>query len=774
MQRSFLTGLWTCLLIGVATIVRPPAVAVASSADDLTQLTAALDELDKWVGAESNGDKWRKFLATRALRGQMAQGDAADPAVVAQVLHRYETDIKGLDMRKFVAVRQRIQAWLDALQEQYSDDLPKLAWACRGDYRPVPKSERLATSRAELRKQAHKLEQRLGTDSSFAEQWKKYLRWDRLQPHLSDDVTLDENSFAEVTAVLRRFRSEAEGLHQPVFTETAQALDHYRALLGWYQTVDEYARRFRKSYDAPGKERRSYILQMQELEKQLTRHLESPTIETTRKVGQLLGVVETLGQSPQLVQAIRSHFTSPNVYAQMSESAMNRLAQRPVSEVRPVRDFILGARIRGTAVSTGELTLRTLPSEDNVTVELQIAGNVQSDTVGYRKPVKISNRGSTDFVATKQVHISDERFVAMPSTATAKTNNRTCSVKKTGGRFGTRLVERIAWKKVRESKSQGEYIASQRTKQKLTTKFDNDILQAMTQARRNYDSKVRPPLMRVGMFPEYLQMASTDHSVGAEATLASYEQLAPGGLPLSVESPADLSVQVHETVANNLLPTILAGVKIKQDQPDQPPHLEGDYPSWLEKLIQESSNKRQLTVEAEDTQPADQDAQAEQAAADQQATKADFKPFSMTFNGAHPVSVKFDDQQVKLRIRFAELVTVEEGEEQIREDWDFIVTFQVDQAGDGVVLRRVGNVEAFPTGFDTDPRWGDKLTGEQVATRGALTKILNKRAEQEEGFPTEIKLPPVEIPISEGVTKTLLLKDLICDDGWLTIGYQLP
>jgi len=759
-QQAFAVRLTVFFLLIGAYFALVSSPAAAAAPDQVAQLTTALDQLDQWVGEETNGEKWRKYLASRTLRAQIEKGQAADPAIVSRVLEQYRSDATGLDQKLFVDVAREIESWRDALVAQFSGDLPKLAWASRGDYRPASQAERLAPSLAELRQTAQALEQSLGTNTPFAENWKRYLRWDRLEPHLIGEVAVSKQVLSDLTAVLRRFRSNANGLERPEFTSTAEAIEHYRGMLQWYQRVKEIAQRSRRKYSAQDLERRVYMMQLLELEKQLTRHLESPSIETSRKIGQLMGLVQQLDQSPQLVKAMRSHFTQPNFFTEIAESAINRLAERPVNDTQAVRDCILGARILGTANSTGFMTLRTLPAHDHIALELQLSGTIHSNTVGHKKPVQITSRSNTNFSATKSLQISDDHFVAQPATASASTNSRTLSIKKTGGRFGRRLIEKIAWKKVGESKRQSERIASQRAEQKVTKKFDDQVAEVIYEARDKYDHQGRPPLVRFGVFPDYLQMASTDHSINIESMLASYEQVSASTMPISMATH-DLSLKIHESVANNLLPSILAGVGIQQETESEPPKLLGDFPPWLKELADKHASK--VTEE----KPADDNSEDD-------AAESEFKPFSVTLNRKHPISLSFDDQQVSLRIRIAELKTLENGEEKIRENWDFLITFQIIQSDNGIVLRRVGDIEAFPTGFDTNPLWGDKLSGEQAATRGVLAKVLKKRADGENGLPEEIEIPPFQFTTADGVEYLLELQHLDCDNGWLTLGYRLP
>jgi len=776
------TGRLTAILL--AAILTQCALAAAHAPDpnadpiDVAQVTTALDNLDEWIGSGPNGDKWRKFLASSALRRQIDQGNQADPAVVARVLQQYRADENGLDKRRFVAASQAIESWLAALKQQYADDLAKLAWASRGDYVPIDQAERLAPARAQLRRAAAKLERKFRRNSQLAKDWKSDLKWELLQPHFSDQVELDDQSLADLTAVLRRFRLHHEGLQGQTLTQAAAALEHYRQLVGWYQLVDEVAQRSRRKRSLAALERAVYQLQMKDLEKYLTRHREAPTAESTRQIGRLLGLIEHLGQSPELVAAVRSQLARPNVFAGATESLLNRLAARPVHETQPVRDFILGASVRGSAVTNGTVSLRTLPADDHMELEITVAGNIRSKTVSFKKPVCISSRGLTSYRATKKVLISNDDFTALPACTAARTKTRTCSVKKTGGNFGRQFIERIARKKVAKSKSQAERIAARRASKKVSAKIDDQIDAALEGARGKYDSMVRPALERAGLFPEHMLFSSEADSVGFEVTLASHHQISTRQQP-PLATNNDLTVQIHETSINNLVPSILAGIVLRQENEAQPPTVEGDIPAWIKKLSQQHRTKHEGFLAAPPTNITEAPPTniTEEKPDDKQPNdKAPFKPWSLRLNDQHPVSVSFDNQKLVVRVRIAELKTIEEGEESIRNDWDFLITYAVAQEGNEVILRREGKIEALPTGFDPqwfgDARWQEKLSGKEVSIRRVLEQNLNRRAEAGEGFPREVRIPAIKFKLHDGTQQTLDLAQLDCDSGWLTIGYR--
>src|SRR6185295_8457335 len=122
------------------------------------------------------------------------------------------------------------------------------------------------------------------------------------------------------------------------------------------------------------------------------------------------------------------------------------------------------------------------------------------------------------------------------------------------------------------------------------------------------------------------------------------------------------------------------------------------------------------------------------------------------------------DGKIAIRIRAAEL-TSEDAEYK---NWDFIVTYQITQDENRILLKRVGEIEVFPTGFD--PAWDKQLTAQQAAFRNTLAGSMNARARAGQSFPAEIPIQPVRLS-RFGV---LFLKELVADDGWLTVGWVLP
>ena len=351
--------------------------------------------------------------------------------------------------------------------------------------------------------------------------------------------------------------------------------------------------------------------------------------------------------------------------------------------------------------------------------------------------------------------ISDDRFYASPTNVSARARNHIRSVRKTGGDFGRKLIEKIAWKKVLQKKAQTERIAAEKARRRISAKFDKRVFTALTQGREKYEQKLRLPMLRRGFVPEEVHFTSNTGALLAQMSLATGRQLSTDTSPPPKDLRNDVTVQVHETAINNFLPFILSGVGMRQDAADEPSRLEGDVPPWLKKLAEENNG-----LESEDSQEEVEEPLEE-----------DFKPYELVFNSEHPASVSFDENRLVVRLRFAVLKTSLDEDDKPLENWDFLVTYQVTRRDNSIVLVRDGQIEVFPTGFD--PRWDTRMTSKQVGYRNNLAKNINKKAARGEGFPAEIVVPELKLSDEDQPERTFQLQQLECDDGWLTIGYRV-
>jgi hypothetical protein len=754
-----------CLLAAAAQLAQAqtpassPAVGTSHQPSDnaARRATAALDKLDAWLGNNPNGDRWRQYLQTAQLRAELQRGADADLAAVSAALRRVSGNANGLNLAPFATVREALRAWLSELRQGYAGDLSKLALASRGDHEPIT-ADQFARVRAAMRNKAQALLQSLGGNTQLARNWQTYLKWNQLQPHLADNFQVTNRSLADLDEVLQRLRANQPGLELPVFVNLAKAIAKYRALASWTRAV--------RSRDAAA----DYARLLDNIAAALDRHRERPTSETAWRVGRVLGIIDSLGQAPDLVMAIRKQYARPNIEAIVSTNFLQRAPNRGINQVRPVRDCILGTTIIGTACTLGDVQYALQPSENSIAMAIYLDGHAQSRTNGYNGPVRIHTTGVTTYTAASQLYLSDDQFTATPVIANVDTHTQIRSINKTGGQFAHRLIEKIAWKRALEQKRQSELISAQHTKQRVVREFTDTVSRDLARLRQRYERQVTAPMVRRGVVPEYLHMHSNPSAAFIETILASRNQLGADRAAPKPTPGFDLGVQVHESAVNNYLVLALASARISQETAENPPQLTGDIPNWIKvlavarpKLAAAAATGAQIVEEAQKKiEEAVKGEIDERKPSERKAPP--FKPYSITLNSEAPVGVRFDDGKLTVRIRASRLVS----DDAEYSNWDFIVAYQITTDGDRIKLKRVGDIEVFPTGFD--PAWDKQLTAQQSGFRSTLAKNMNARANSGQGFPAEIPIEPVRI----SQFGALLLHELTADDGWLTVSWILP
>jgi hypothetical protein len=471
-----------------------------------------------------------------------------------------------------------------------------------------------------------------------------------------------------------------------------------------------------------------------------------------------------------LVAAIRKRYAQSNIQAIVSASFLEHTPTRGVNEVRPVRDCILGTRIIGSANTQAHVNYELESSAESIALAVYLNGQAQSRNNGYNGPVRVLTTGQTTYAAASRLHLNDDAFATSPITASVDTRTRIRSINKTGGQFAARLITKIAWRRALEQKRRAELISAEHTRQRVVREFGETVQRDLGQLRSRYEREVKAPLVRRDVVPEYLRMHSDPTAAFIEAVFASRNQLG-ADRPAPKPMPGfDLGVQVHESAINNYLVLALASAKISQQSADVPPNLSGDVPNWIKvlsvarpKLAAAAATGAEIVEEAQER--IEEAVKGETDEREPEERKAPpFKPYSITLNSEAPIGVRFDDGRLNVRIRASRLAS----DDAEYFNWDFIIAYEFTTDGNRIKLKRVGDIEVFPTGFD--PAWDKQLTAQQSGFRSTLAKNMNARARAGQSFPAEIPIEPIYI----SRFGTLLLHELTADDGWLTVSWVLP
>ncbi|MGD9635807.1 MAG: hypothetical protein AB7U97_21170, partial [Pirellulales bacterium] len=486
----------------------------------------------------------------------------------------------------------------------------------------------------------------------------------------------------------------------------------------------------------------AYAGQLDGLGKELEAFAASPKSSVGEAIGIRLDVLSGLGQANELVSAVREKYSQPNAFVVVSTGLLRDAAAKPIDRRDPITDVILGTNIRGDGRTTGNVTLRTLPSEDKAVIELDTRGRVVSNNVGHNGPAVIRSTGYTNFDAEVTVELSDNKFVAFPARVNASTSSALHSVSKAGGGMGRRVVANVGMQKAREKQGQANRIAADHAETRIARRMTDEIDGKLAKAWKRYQDDYRLPLVRSGAAPQYARFSTTDDSLNYTTTQATGSQLAAASAPPAAPVDSDLVARLHESAINNYTAAILGGATLSELKPGEGTKADVNLPKFLK-----DAWKNRMDEKAD-------------AAAD-----ADFEAWSLTFRRDRPVTVNFGDGKMVLTLHIAKLVSGEDTFDR----WDVTATYTPELADGGVTLTRDGELTVLPTGFD--PEKG-QLSSRQVAVRSNLTKVLTERSDRGRGIPQTIKVKQLEPKDDFAHVGPLPVTTFASGDGWLTVAWD--
>jgi len=590
----------------------------------------------------------------------------------------------------------------------------------RGSFKPVTEQQ-VTGARAELQKQMRDVEQFVQPASQNGQRWIRYLQWDALKGQVSSN---DAKNLEALDATLGKLNRNVSGLENRRFRRLARALRRYRDTLAvstWEKPADLYNQ------------------QLAALQSGIEAYRKEPTPQNSLALSQQIRIIDSIGQAPKLVEAVRQELAQPNAFVVVS-TAYIAAGAKPVDRNDPVTDCILGTSIHGDAHTTGTVGVASIPSENKAVLEFTSRGHVWSDNVGHNSPAVIRSTSDTDYTATKRVEFSDPAFAAKSSQADATTDAHIHSVAKQGGGFGSRLVSRIGWNRAMQSEGQAEAIAADHAEDRIERRFNDDVDEKLGKARERYENEYRLPLERRGEVPEHIRFSSTNDSLAVEVTQANRAQLAAQSAPPEVPNKHDMTMRLHESAVNNYSAAMLAGATAKQTKPDEDLKFDVELPGWMKRLWE---NRKTESTE------------------DAAAKEEPFKGFTMTLSNAEPISVKFlDDKKLEMTLHIAEL---QSGDSQFS-NWNVTGAYVHEIVDGRVTLHREGKLVMLPADFS------GTLDAEQTGQRSNLEKEFDKRSAQGHGFPKTIEFEPMTPEGELADAGPLEYRDFSTGNGWLVIG----
>lgn len=331
-------------------------------------------------------------------------------------------------------------------------------------------------------------------------------------------------------------------------------------------------------------------------------------------------------EAVELADAIDRHYRNANIRLCISEQWINRLVPEVEAKVQPVRQRILGADVRGTSQIRSTVAIRLVPSPDSWKLQFETVGSVVSNTASRNGPVSIRSISDADFDSVTPLEIRRDA-VDVQSTQVrvdSQTRVRGIDTDYDSVPLLNSLVREIARSRYESSAPVAKRIQHGQIGEGVGSEIDRRLKDQIDQGADKLSRHITGPLAYLGLNPKVMDMQTATDRLTARYRVGGDWQLAAFTPRPRAPSDSLLSVQVHQSVMNNTLETIL-------------PH---GKPVAVSEIIGQLQQQFGF-----DPQAIASEAEADDLAADTQ----------IQFNSTRPVTVEIEDGMLWVTLRVQRL-----------------------------------------------------------------------------------------------------------------------
>ena len=230
----------------------------------------------------------------------------------------------------------------------------------------------------------------------------------------------------------------------------------------------------------------------------------------------------------------------------------------PIDDVAPISDCILGTAIQGMGHTIGQTTTSLSPNPAFATFDAISDAMNYSNNVGRNQQVCIYSTGQTWLGADKRLWLDEDGLHAHPASAAAQAHTTITNIVADSG---SRLVERIAWRRAEDQLGEAQAIASQHAAARMGDRVNNQADLSIQKANELY-RKFREPLDERQVFPHDLTFDTLPSALEIHGVEARPSQLASPSVPPELTEPADVLFRIHQSMINNVAEIVLTGMRL--------------------------------------------------------------------------------------------------------------------------------------------------------------------------------------------------------------------
>jgi hypothetical protein len=254
-----------------------------------------------------------------------------------------------------------------------------------------------------------------------------------------------------------------------------------------------------------------------------------------------------------LADSVEQHYRNANVRVAISAEMLNRYVGQERTEVRPLRDRINGASIRGQSHLQSTSRVQLEPAEGAWDLDIESEGTIRSNAMADGGQARFRSQTNAEFSAEKRVVVDSTGVVMQPASIDVDSTNRLAGVTTDLDWVPfVRLYARdraMREYRIRQSRAKSE--VESRVASEAAGTLDRETQEAVARIEKQIRDNVTDRLSAYGVKATPIELRTTDQRVVARLRIASDDQ--PGSHTPRPRALSDslASAQIHESALSN-------------------------------------------------------------------------------------------------------------------------------------------------------------------------------------------------------------------------------
>jgi hypothetical protein len=284
-------------------------------------------------------------------------------------------------------------------------------------------------------------------------------------------------------------------------------------------------------------------------------------------LGSICGFYPTAARA--VARAVEDHYLAPNVRIAVHQRFLETLLPGATVDTAPFHDTVMGREVRGTRTVERTTILRLVPDDDEICFNLEVHGDIASRAITDAGPVSVTARSASAFTVRKPITISPQGLLFGNATGMASNRSQVDTIQTSFDAVPVMgsLVRNMARNQQAEAMPEANREVIDKIISRACREVDTQAEPQLAQMADRIRDQMWMPLVKLGLDPKPVAMQTTPSVATMRLRLAGDAQLAAHTPRPRVTADAMLSLQVHESSANNALDRLgLAGKRLTLEE----------------------------------------------------------------------------------------------------------------------------------------------------------------------------------------------------------------